>query len=112
MSPKGVRLTAAEIMARQVSEQQFMEKAMRYMGLRGFNLIYHVPDSRRVTSAGFPDVIACGFGRLLAVEFKKVGGVVSPAQRAWLDELGKVPGIEVMVATPEDWPAIESLCSQ
>jgi hypothetical protein len=85
---------------------------MQRLALGGFKLIYHVPDSRRVSSAGFPDVIACGFGRLLAVECKKVGGALSLAQRAWLNDLGKVPGVETMVATPEDWPAIDRLCSR
>lgn len=103
------RLTASQIMARQVSEEQHMNDVMYRMRLAGLSLIYHVPDSRRVSSAGFPDVVACGFGRLIAVECKKVGGVVSSAQRAWLNELGKVPGVETLVATPEDWPAIEAL---
>jgi hypothetical protein len=47
-------------------------------------------------------------GRLLFLECKKIGGVLSPAQRAWLDALGTVPGVEAMVVTPEDWPALEA----
>ncbi len=107
MSPR--RLSAAQIMARLVPEQQFMNDVMEHAFLMGWRLIYHVPDSRRVTCPGFPDLVMVRAGRLLFLELKKVGGVVSLAQRAWLDALGEVPGVEVMVATPEEWPALERL---
>jgi hypothetical protein len=103
------RLSAAQIMARLIPEQQFMQDVIEHAFLMGWKLIYHVPDSRRASSAGFPDLVMVRRGRLLFLELKKVGGVVSPAQRAWLDALGEVPGVEVMVVTPEDWPALEVL---
>lgn len=109
MSPKGIPLTAAQRLARQVSEEQFMDDVVEYAFLFGWYLIYHVPDSRRVTSAGFPDLVMVRNGRLLFIECKKVGGVLSLAQKAWLFELGTVPGVEVMVATMEDWPDLERL---
>jgi VRR-NUC domain len=109
MSPRGVPLTAAQRLARAVPEEQFMNDVMMYAQvICGWKLIYHVADSRRVSSAGFPDLVMVRSGRLLFLELKKVGGVLSLAQRAWLVELGKVPGVEVMVATPEDWPALEA----
>lgn len=110
MSPKGVPLTRAQRLARLVPEEQFMNDVMMYAQvICNWKLIYHVPDSRRASSAGFPDLVMVRNGRLLCVECKKVGGVVSSAQRAWLDALGKVPGVEVAVVTPEDWPAIETM---
>ena len=109
MSPKRIPLTPAQRLARAVSEEQFQTDVMMYAQVVcRWKLIYHVPDSRRVSSAGFPDLVMVRSGRLLFIECKKVGGVVSLAQRAWLDALGKVPGVEVMVATPEDWPAVEA----
>lgn len=109
MSPRGIPLTAAQRLARQISEERFMNDVIDYAVLCGWRLIYHVPDSRRVTSAGFPDLVMVRNGRLLFIECKKVGGVLSLAQNAWLFELGKVPGVEVTVATPEDWPDLERL---
>jgi IS4 transposase len=109
MTPKGYPQTAAKRLARAIPEGQFQADVVAYAILLGWKFIYHVPDSRRASSAGFPDLVMVRKGRLLFIECKKVGGVVSPAQRAWLDALGTVPGVEVMVATPEDWPALESL---
>jgi VRR-NUC domain len=110
MSPKGIPLTPAQRLARAVSEEQFQDDVMMYAQVVcGWKLIYHVPDSRRVTSAGFPDLVMVRNGRLLFLECKKIGGVLSPAQRAWLDALSTVPGVEAMVVTPEDWPALERL---
>lgn len=109
MSPKGFPLTAAQRLLRCVSEEQFQADVVDYAALKGWRFIYHVPDSRRASSAGFPDLVMVRNGRLLFLELKKVGGVVSPAQRAWLNALGMVSGVEAMVVTPEDWPALESL---
>ena len=43
-----------------------------------------------------------GVGRLVIAELKSERGKVSPEQRAWLDTLGMVPGIEVFVWYPAD----------
>lgn len=109
MSPRGVPLTARQRLARAVPERTFQDQVIELAFLLGWELIYHENDSRRVTSAGFPDLVLCRTGRLLFLELKKVGGKVSPAQKAWLDTLGTVPGVEVLVATPEDWPRLESV---
>lgn len=85
-------------------------------------------DGRWVTpmqgDKGFPDVILARGGRIVFIEAKREkGGVVSPAQRAWLEELDPAPQLcpewacggdggvahSVHVFRPSDRAAIEEL---
>lgn len=45
--------------------------------------------------AGFPDLVLLRGERLIFAELKSRRGVTSPEQRAWLDALRRVPGVEV-----------------
>lgn len=56
---------------------------------------------------GFPDVIAARGGRVVVAELK-VATAVKPEQAAWLAAFRGVPGVEVFVWRPEQWPEIEA----
>ena len=70
--------------------QRTILQLARLLGWRA----YHTHDSRR-SAAGYPDLTLCRGDRLLFVELKSLKGRTSPEQRAWLDALRRVPGVEV-----------------
>ena len=51
---------------------------------------------------GWPDITLCGHGRLIIIEAKGPGGILTPAQIAWLYEL-HTAGEECHVWYPENW---------
>ena len=57
---------------------------------------------RGMADAGFPDVIACRAGKLLALELKSETGRASPEQTEWLALLAAVPGVTARLARPRD----------
>lgn len=59
--------------------------------------------------SGWPDLALCRPPRLILAELKAADGIVSPAQRGWLDVLEACPGVEVFVWCPADWPMIEAI---
>jgi hypothetical protein len=71
---------------------------------------YHTHDARH-SSKGFPDLCLCRPPRLLFIELKSARGSVTPEQEAWLQDLARVPGTEVFVFRPADWPDIEAILS-
>lgn len=91
-----------------LSESRFQARILTYAKAHGWKG-YHTYDSRG-SAPGFPDlVLARGGhpGRLLFVEDKRTGGKVTPAQQEWLEILRHtVPGVEVYVWEPQDWPEI------
>lgn len=61
---------------------------------------------------GFPDWIllrenADRSAKLLIVELKSENGILSLAQKQWLDLLNRVPGVEVYTWRPKDLEQIE-----
>lgn len=50
--------------------------------------------------AGFPDEVLVRPPRLIFAELKTDVGKVSPAQAEWLDDLAKLPNVEVYVWRP------------
>jgi len=90
-----------------LSERAFQVAVIEFARLHSW-LVYSIPDSRRATAAGFPDIFAVRDGRALAWELKTMRGRLRPDQRAWLDALGAVPGIDAAVRRPGDWDAIEA----
>lgn len=54
---------------------------------------------------GYPDLTCVRGGRLVVAELK-VKTAVRPEQAVWLDRFRSVPGAEVFVWKPADWPAI------
>ena len=93
-------LTAFEQRARAISEKELQEAVEQLLGLHRW-LFFHDRDSRR-NNAGFPDIVAIGHGRHLAIELKKIGFKPREQQRIWLDAFRSI-GAEVYVWTPMQW---------
>lgn len=87
------------------SEAAFQSAILALAQLAGWR-VYHTHDSRH-SPAGFPDLVMVRGRRLVFAELKSGRGKVSAAQQQWLQALAGVPGAEVRVWRPADWPAIE-----
>lgn len=92
------------------SERDFQAMVVEIAQLLGWTT-YHTFDSRR-SDAGFPDLVLVRGDRLVFAELKSATGRVSAAQAAWLDQLRVVPGVEVFLWRPADWPTIEATLSR
>lgn len=99
------------------SEYGFLVAVLQLAKLTGW-LSYHPRPARTArgwrtavsgSGAGYPDVTLARGGRLLFLELKAEGGQVRPEQRRWLSCLRQVPGVEVYLLRPSDWPAIEQI---
>jgi len=103
----------ARYVAEAQTEQQFMRNVLAYAQAREW-LTYHTHISKRSTE-GWPDCVFARAGRMVLAELKRErGGRVSPAQRAWLDELQLVAqasggAVEAYLWRPSDWPQIEQV---
>lgn len=66
-------------------------------------IVYHIPDSRRATARGVPDLIMINEAqsRVLFAELKTTSGKLRPEQMFWLHVL-KNAGVETAVWRPED----------
>jgi hypothetical protein len=87
-----------------ISEKEFQAAVVALARRHGW-LCFHPFDSRR-SEAGFPDLVMVRPPRLVFAELKSVTGRVTPAQQMWVDCLKAVPGVEVHVWLPANWPAI------
>jgi hypothetical protein len=83
-----------------MSERQLQDAIRQAASLFGW-LCYHTHDSRR-SPEGFPDLFLVKKGVCYAWELKSTDGHPTAPQRQWLDELGKVPGIEAGLIYPAD----------
>lgn len=63
-----------------------LQKAVSDLAKWAGFLVYSIPDSRRATSAGYPDLTLCHTrtGRLIHVELKTDKGRISVEQHVWL----------------------------
>ena len=79
----------------------YVRDVARMLGWRRYHtwLSKHSP-------AGFPDEVLVRRGRLVFAELKSASGKLSDEQRAWLEDLRAVPGLEVYVWRPKDMEAI------
>lgn len=83
-----------------MSEDTLMEEIRKAC----FNLrlmAYHVPDSRRAWSPGFPDLVIAGPGGTLLRESKDRDNSLKPEQRRWGSYLER-SGIDWAVWRPRD----------
>jgi len=88
-------------------EKEFHDQVAHLMRLNGWS-VYSVPDSRRVSLAGYPDITAWRGARLIFAELKREKGRISPAQVEVLEELKQIPCAEVYLWKPSDWIRIEA----
>lgn len=79
-----------------MSEKQLQEHVIA-LALRLGWLVYHTFDSRR-SAPGFPDLVLAR-GAVLYRELKAANGVLSPAQKTWLQGL-RVAGADAGVWRP------------
>jgi hypothetical protein len=73
-----------------------VRKLIRDLGL----LAYHTHDSRR-SHSGYPDWTICGPWGVMFRELKRQNGIVTLAQRQWIDMLD-MSGADADVWRPED----------
>ena len=98
-----------------LTEAQFQEQVIDLARLAGWR-VAHFRTARTAKGwrtpvaadgAGFPDLLLARGGCLLIAELKSEQGRLSTEQRAWLISLRAVPGIDVRVWRPSDWPVIQ-----
>lgn len=87
-------------------EAEFQAAVIALAESRGW-LVYSVPDSRRATCPGFPDLILCRRRVVLAAELKRDGEKPRDEQRAWLDAFAAC-GVPAHHWTPSMWAEIET----
>jgi len=111
MSAELRRLQAA------VSERDFQDAVIEYARLHGWRCHHSRPaqmkGGRWVTPIqghpGYPDLTLARKGKLIFLELKTTSGRTTAGQEGWLKELATVPGVEVRVLCPADWPLIEEM---
>lgn len=93
-----------------LSEAALQRAVVRAARLLGY-AVFH-PWTSVHSERGWPDLVLCrersdgtGTTRMIVAELKRADGVVRPEQQAWLDLLGRCPGIEAVVWRPADWSA-------
>lgn len=95
------------------TERGFQDAVIALFRLHGW-LVYHVPDSRRATSNGYPDLtMVHPTHGLIFAELKTAKGRVSADQWKWLDAInaGAAGRLDdpacAHIWRPEDWDHIE-----
>ncbi len=96
-------MTVSAVAAAQ-SERAWQSRVVDYARLRGWRH-FHAYSSRR-SPAGWPDLALVRTGRLVLAELKSEKGQVTRDQRAWLETLRTVPGLEVYVWRPSAWSEV------
>ena len=90
-------------------EKDFQERVCTLARLNGWK-VYAIPDSRRATLAGYPDLTMWNVRqkRIVWAELKREKGKLSESQKVVLSEL-KQSGAEVYVWHPSDWDEITKI---
>jgi len=90
-------------------EKDFQERVMEMAGYLGWRC-YAIPDSRRASLAGYPDLTCWSTRqkRIIWIELKREKGRISPAQEMIHEELRSI-GLEVYVFRPSQWTELESV---
>jgi hypothetical protein len=83
-------------------ERDFQQRVTEVLNLHGWR-VYSIPDSRRASVKGFPDICAWNPKRdeLMFIELKAEKGRLSPAQKTVLDELKRIA--PTYVFKPSQW---------
>lgn len=88
-------------------EKDFQRRVEEYARLEGWH-VYSVPDSRRVSLSGYPDLTMWRVldKRLIFAELKREKGRLRPQQEVILEELRQLGVAEVYVWRPSNWNEI------
>lgn len=81
-----------------ISEAQWLRQVRdlaKFFGWATFHPFLSIHSER-----GWPDLALCRPPRLILAELKSDRGKTTPAQDAWLERLGLVPGVETYVWRP------------
>lgn len=105
--PKQLNLLSGEQLIDLELEKDFQRRVEEYARLEGWH-VYSVPDSRRVSLSGYPDLTMWRVAdkRLIFAELKREKGRLRPAQEVILDELRALGKAEVYVWRPSHWDEI------
>lgn len=104
LATPGVRVRGAACApAAAVTEKAFMQRVVGLARACGW-MVYHTFDSRRSPS-GFPDLVLCRGGRVVAMELKAAHGRPTAAQLAWLEAF-RAGGCEAYLFRPGDWAQV------
>jgi hypothetical protein len=87
------------------SEKQFQAAVVQLAQWNDWR-VFH-PWTSVHSAAGWPDLTLLRNGRLVVAELKRDGRQPTILQKAWLDELAHVPGVEAYLWRPSDWDSIE-----
>ena len=103
---KQFNLLSGEQLAKLELEKDFQQRVVQFARLNGWR-VYAVPDSRRATLAGYPDLTMWHpkQKRILWAELKRETGKLSESQKVVLSELEE-SGAIVHVWRPSDWNII------
>jgi len=105
--PKQLNLLSGEQLIDLELEKDFQRRVEEYARLEGWH-VYSVPDSRRVSLSGYPDLTMWRVvdKRLIFAELKREKGRLRPQQEVILDELRVLGKAEVYVWRPSQWDEI------
>jgi VRR-NUC domain len=76
--------------------------------------VYTIPDSRRASMAGYPDLTMWNVAqdRIVFAELKREKGKLSEAQQFVLKELLQITSVETYVWRPSDWEFVVGVLSE
>src|SRR6266852_5041796 len=86
------------------TEASFQSQVEQLAQLFGWK-VYHTRYSFG-SSKGFPDLVLVRVPRLMFAELKREEKKPTSEQRAWLESLGQILGVETYVWRPSDWDEI------
>lgn len=102
-SPGTTCVPSALLALSEAAFQRIVRAALENLGF----VVWVVPNMK-LTTAGLPDIVAWHPNRpglLLAWELKRETGKPTTKQRAAIDHLSTVPGIDARIIRPSDWEA-------
>jgi len=107
MAKKQTELFTADQLKSLETEREFQTRVTDLARINGWS-VYSVPDSRRATLSGYPDLTMWRTTdrRIIFAELKREKGRISPAQEIILGELRALGKVEVYLWKPSDWPEI------